>query len=64
MTTLRQGDIRHWSCSDKIQDVPVEICGLAVIPEAVLGQGYVVELLKPIEGYNYTHAVAFELHLH
>ena len=57
------GSERLWSPTTELKDWPVKICGLASSGHAVIGVSYVVELLKPIDGYEYTHAVAFECHL-
>lgn len=64
MSTFPQGTERLWNPGvPNIQDVPVKVCGLATTGVPVLGRTYIVELLKPIEGYEYTHAAAFEVHL-
>jgi hypothetical protein len=60
---LKQGDERGWSPTIDIQNWPVKICGLASMGAAVVGKGYIVELLRPLPLYHYTHTVAFEVHL-
>jgi hypothetical protein len=60
---LKQGDIRYWTVEPNIHNVRIKICGLAAAPQARIGQPYIVELLEPIPDYEYSHAVAFEVHL-
>lgn len=55
---------RLWTPGGGIKDWPVRIVGLAHTGVVLLGRGYVVELLRPIAGYEYTHTVAFEYQLH
>lgn len=61
---LEMGSERRWNPGgDEIKDWPVKIVGLASNGVAVVGITYIVELLRPIPGYEYTHAAAFECHL-
>lgn len=63
---LKQDDIRIWKPSEDLQWV-VKICGIGSNPVPVIGYSYVVELMfqhHEIKGYPYTHAIAFECHLH
>ena len=61
---LKQGDIRTWEPGVReIGQMLVRVCGVASNGVPVLGLSYIVEPLSPIEGYEYSHAVAFECHL-
>lgn len=58
---LLQGKEMTWNPRiEDIKDWPVRVCGIASIGVAMLGVTYIVELLRPIPGYNFTHAAAFE----
>ncbi len=62
--SLPYGSERLWSPGvPDIVDHPVRVVGLAAVGVPVLGPSYIVELLRPVPGYEYTHAVAFAVNL-
>ena len=62
---LKQGNRKIWVPGvPELDGLVVKVVGIASNGVPVLGMTYIVELLQPIKGYEYTHTAAFECHLH
>lgn len=51
--TYKLGDEVGWKFNDTVHRV--RICGIAAIPQAVIGPTYIVEPIPPLHGYPWTH---------